>query len=173
GLVETPFIAMMDSDDWYTDEGLAVLMRHWNALPDCEQKIFASVEGRTILPDGNPVTSPFPSDIFDSDALSIRAVHGISGDTMGVHRTDVLTAYPFPEHEGYVTEALIWNRIAARYKTRFVNDVVALKESRRGGISDWPVAKAIAAASGFQQLNEALLGMPMRSPIKYPLRAYV
>jgi glycosyltransferase involved in cell wall biosynthesis len=172
-LVETRFTAMMDSDDWYTDDGLAVLMNHWASVPADERDEFASVEGRTMSPDGTPVTSRFPSDVFDSDTLTIRVIHDVSGDTMGIHRTEILAVHPFPDHEGYVTEGLVWNRIAARYKTRFVNEFVAYKEYQSGGISDWTAAKVISAAKGFQQANEELLSTPVRLPFKHRLKAYV
>lgn len=51
---------------------------------------------------------------------------------------DVLRNFPFPEGIGkFVTEAVVWNRIARHYKTRFVNEVFAYIEYQAGGLSDW------------------------------------
>lgn len=171
-IIETPFTAMMDSDAWYTDDGLSVLMRHWDAIPEHDRHRFASVEGAAVLPDGGRITTPFPGDVFDSDTFTVRVVHGVKGDTIGIHRSDVLAAHPFPEYEGFITEGLIWNRIASRYKTRFINDVVGYTEYQRGGLSDWEPSHLISAAKGFQQLNHELLTTPLPLPFKHRLKAY-
>jgi glycosyltransferase involved in cell wall biosynthesis len=170
--IATPYVAMMDSDDWYTDDGLEVLVRHWDAIPGAQRHEFASVEGTTVYPDGTPTMARFPSDVFDCDALTMTTRYGLRGDTMGMFRTDVLISYPFPEYEGYVIEGLVWNRIAARYRTRFVNEVVAFKEYQPDGLSDWTAAKVISAARGFRQFNEELLWSPIRLPMAQRLRAY-
>jgi glycosyltransferase involved in cell wall biosynthesis len=171
--VDTPFVAMIDSDDWYTADGLAVLMQEWDDIPAGDRDSFASVQGRTVSPDGTPTVPPFPCDLFDSDSLTAAAVHGVTGDTKGVHRTEILTAYPFPEHQGFVPEGLVWNRIAARYKTRFINKVVGYNDYQRGGLSDWTPAKVLAAAHGFQQVNQELLSTPVHLPVRHRFKAYV
>ena len=54
-----------------------------------------------------------------------------------MYRRDVLQSFPFPEGLGWhVSPDLVWNRIAARYSTRFVNRIWAYTDYRAGGLSD-------------------------------------
>ena len=48
----------------------------------------------------------------------------------------VLKEYPFPENLGrFVTEGLVWNRIAQKYLLRFVNEIWVYKEYQPDGLS--------------------------------------
>lgn len=129
--------ALIDSDDTYTPGALSEMVGVWDSIPAAARDGFANVEGLRTDFDGNPVGDRFPADVFDSDTFEIEALHGVRGDTVGMYRTDVLRRFPFPDDLGWhVTPSLIWNRIAARYRTRFVNRVWSLTGYAGGGLSD-------------------------------------
>jgi hypothetical protein len=48
----------------------------------------------------------------------------VQGEKWGFHRTDVLRQFPNPcfASETALPESLLWNRIALRYKTRYINE---------------------------------------------------
>jgi len=55
-----------------------------------------------------------------------------------MYKLDVLRLYPFPEgyDSCFVPESLIWNRIAQKYNTRYINDIVGFTEYQSSGLSN-------------------------------------
>lgn len=131
------FCAVMDSDDWYAPEALARMVACWESIPAERRDEFANVEGLCAGPDGELLGDRFPADVFDSDAFEIEFLHGVEGDKVGMYRRDVLAAFPFPEDLGWhVRPGLVWNRIAARFSSRYVNEVWGHKEYLAGGLTE-------------------------------------
>lgn len=56
---------------------------------------------------------------------------------MGMYRLEVLKEFPFPDDFNgfFVPESLVWNRIADKYKTRFMNTTIGFKEYLPGGLT--------------------------------------
>jgi glycosyltransferase involved in cell wall biosynthesis len=168
-LARGEYTAVVDSDDRLTPDAVEVLLDHWGGIPEDDRPRFSGVVGLCSYDDGRIVGDPYPIDPLDCDPAELTYVHRVSGDKLGLLRTEVLREYPFPFEEvrGYVTEALVWNRMALRYTERHVNDVVLLKEYREGGISDRALELLVAAAPATRQffLEEARLphAMPLRS----------
>jgi glycosyltransferase involved in cell wall biosynthesis len=131
------FCAIIDSDDWYGPNALRGMLSCWESIPAERRDEYADVEGLRVDPDGALVCDRYPSDVFDSNAFELIALHEVCGDKIGMFRRDVLLEFPFPEDIGWhVTPALVWNRIAARYSTRYVNEVWASTDYRAGGLTD-------------------------------------
>jgi glycosyltransferase involved in cell wall biosynthesis len=133
--VRTELVAMMDSDDWYRPDALQCLLRRWDEIQI--RGGFANIEGRCQLPDGTVLSPSLGVDVLDLDYYEATVQHGLHGDTCGIWRTDVLRAHPFPEDLGpFVSEGLVYNRVAATHRTRYCDDVVGIKEYLSGGLSD-------------------------------------
>lgn len=131
------FCAVIDSDDWYPPEGLERMLAAWESIPAERREGYADVEGLRVDPDGELVCDVYPEDVFDSNAFELIARHGVYGDKIGMYRRDVLARFPYPEDAGWhVTPQLVWNRIAAQYSTRYVNEVWAYTDYREGGLTD-------------------------------------
>jgi len=131
------FCAIIDSDDWYKPDALERMLAAWESIPAGRRDGFADVEGVRVDPDGALVCDTYPEDVFDSDAFELIALHGVYGDKIGMFRREVLARYPYPEDAGWhVTPQLVWNRIAASYGTRYVNEVWAYTDYRSGGLTD-------------------------------------
>lgn len=128
---------ILDSDDWLVPNALERILYHWHAIPRNQRDEFTGVAGLCAYPDGAIIGTPFPQDVLDANAITIRTIYRVEGDKFGMNRTDVLRQFPFPEDLGkFVTEALIWRRIALQYKIRYVNEVFAYKEYQEGGLTD-------------------------------------
>lgn len=114
----------IDSDDELLPDALERFKLHWNAIPDRERARFSAVTGLCVDRQGQVVGTRFPSDPTDSDPLEIRFRHRVRGEKCGFHRTEVLRANPFPEPQGqrFVTESIVWDKIARSYRTRYVNE---------------------------------------------------
>lgn len=130
------FCALMDSDDWYEANALERMVAAWEAIPAERRPRFSGVEGLCADQHGELVGSRLPHAWVDSDTFEIAALHEIGGDKIGMHRREILQRFPFPEELGWhVTPAVVWNRIAALYDTRFVDEVWAYKEYLATGLS--------------------------------------
>ncbi|MBC7320003.1 glycosyltransferase family 2 protein [bacterium] len=127
---------IIDSDDWLADNSLEDIWQVWNSIPE-EQKIyFAGVCGLCAYKDGRVVGTRYPFDSMDSDPIEIRTFYDVKGDKCEVFRTEVLREFPFPNNLGkFVTEGLIWNRIAQKYKMRYINKVWNYTEYLQDGLT--------------------------------------
>jgi glycosyltransferase involved in cell wall biosynthesis len=135
-LASGEYCALIDSDDWYLPEALERMVAAWESIPAARREGFADVEGLRVDTEGELVLERFPADVYDSDYFELRARRGLRGDTVGMFRREVLAAFPFPEDLGWhVTPAITWNRIAARYRTRYVNEVWAGTDYQPSGLS--------------------------------------
>jgi glycosyltransferase involved in cell wall biosynthesis len=135
-LANGKFFVILDSDDWLVPTALERLLYWWESIPLQLREKYTGVAGLCSHPSGEIVGSPFPAPVIDSNAIEIRTKYRVKGDKFGMNRTDVLKEFPFPENLGkFVTESLVWNRIARKYITRFVNEVFAYKEYQPEGLS--------------------------------------
>ncbi|WP_372728787.1 glycosyltransferase family 2 protein [Nocardioides sp.] len=124
----------LDSDDWLLPESLERFAHHWASVPD--QSRFAAVTGLCQTPEGEVLGSRFPQPVVDSNSLEIRYRHGVTGDKFGFTRTDVMRQFPFPEGEhDYVPEGIVWNAIAGRYLTRYVDEPLQVKDYQADGFT--------------------------------------
>jgi glycosyltransferase involved in cell wall biosynthesis len=118
----------LDSDDELLPHALERFKHHWDSIPERERAGFSAVTGLCVDGSGELVGTRFPNDPTDSDPLEIRFRYRVQGEKCGFHRTEVLRATPFPEPPGqrYVTESIVWARIAREYRTRYVNEPVRI-----------------------------------------------
>ncbi len=118
----------LDSDDSCVPEALERLKYHWDSIPEQEKEQFSAVTVLCVYQNGKLVGTKYPKDIFDSNPLAIRYKYKVKGDKWGFQCTDILRKYPFPENlmRTYVPENIIWNAIARKYKSRFVNEMLRI-----------------------------------------------
>lgn len=137
---------IVDSDDFLTDDAIAVISEQTEKVKDNPD--FCAVVCNKTYPDRKVVGTCNPYDVLDTDFLSYRTRYKIKGDRAEVFRISVMKEFPFPEFEGekFCTEALVWNRMAQKYKARYVNKDVYVCEYLPDGLS-------AAAASGTVHKN--------------------
>jgi glycosyltransferase involved in cell wall biosynthesis len=168
------FCALIDSDDWYLPGAVAGMIATWESIPPERRARFANVEGRRVDDAGVLLGDPFPQDVFDSDAFEIEALHGRMGDTVGMYRRDILAGFPYPETLGWhISPALVWNRIAARYSTRFVNEVWAYTDYQPTGLSGRETELRLRFAAAQLLYWREFAAMPRRMTPRNRLRANV
>ncbi|MBA3866215.1 MAG: glycosyltransferase [Solirubrobacterales bacterium] len=171
-LSKAQFCALMDSDDWYTPEALERMLFHWDSIPIESRDEFATVEGLCADPRGGVIGDRFPAQVFDSNTFETAFAEGITGDKIGMYRRDVLAEHPFPEDLGWhVTPALVWNRIAARWSSRSVNEVWAHKEYLSEGLSDRETELRLRFSRAQLIFWREFAAMPRRMPLRVRSRA--
>lgn len=117
----------LDSDDAMPPDALRKFHNAWFSIPEDQRDGFSGVAGLCVDEAGSVVGDTFPATPFDSDDLSLRFRFGVEGEKWAFHRRDILEHYPYPEFiPGFVVEGVVWNAIARKYRTRYVNEVVRI-----------------------------------------------
>lgn len=131
------FFLIVDSDDSCVDDALEKLIHYWDLIPAEQKSVFSGVMSNCANKQGILIGSNFPEDIFDASFIDTFYKIGIKGDKWGFFKTEVLRQFPFPiiENETFLTEALVWNRIALKFKTRFINESLLIVNYQRDGLS--------------------------------------
>ena len=117
----------LDSDDACVPNALERFREHWDSIAPERLSRFSGVTALCVDQHGHLVGSRFPSPVVDSNSLEIHYRYHVRGEKWGFVRTDVLRDFPFPDPGAfYVPESVVWTKIARRYVTRFVNDVLRI-----------------------------------------------
>jgi glycosyltransferase involved in cell wall biosynthesis len=165
--------ASLDSDDWYLPHTLERFLYHWDRIPLDAQPGFVGVCALCAYASGEVIGTRFPQDILDSDPIELRYRYKVGGDKNGILRTEVLRQFPFPENVGkFISESIVWNRIAKTYKTRFINEALTVAEYQPCGLSNSGRAIQIQNSRASLLCAKELIGLGNRLPIAPRVRAY-
>lgn len=127
---------IVDSDDHLINDAVEWIKK--NSQEIINDSRYAGLSGVRISINGNRIGGKFAPSIINCSALDIRNKFNIKGDLAEIYKTDVLRQYPFPvfENEKFVTEALIWNRIATDgYILKYTNKAIYKCEYRDDGLT--------------------------------------
>ncbi len=126
---------IVDSDDYLADNAVERVAYHYDAVRDDES--FAGVSGLRAHFSGERIGGECDFGVMDCTSMELRETHSIRGDMAEAYRTAILRAYPFPEYPGekFVSEAVVWNRIAERYKLRYFYEKICFCEYLEDGLS--------------------------------------
>jgi hypothetical protein len=110
-----------DSDDSCVPNALERFKFHWDSIPNKEE--YSTVSALCMDEGGNLIGTAYPKNVIDVDSFT-QQYRFRAAERWGINRTAVLRKYPFPEVPGerFVPEALVWNRLAMKYKARFINE---------------------------------------------------
>ncbi len=129
---------IVDSDDYLVDTALERIDAVEKTLTDEQRKTFAGVCAQKGYTEQISVGMTFHgSEYLDITSLDF-AKHSVTGDKAEVFYTALLKKYPFPEFEGerFLTEAIVWDRIAADgHQLRLFNDILYICEYLEDGLS--------------------------------------
>jgi glycosyltransferase involved in cell wall biosynthesis len=127
---------IVDSDDYLTDDAISTVAKYWGQIKDNPK--FAGIAGLRMHEDMQVIGGkPYFDEYVDATNLD-RGKHGLEGDKAEVYKTDVLKAFPFPEFEGeqFVTEAVVWNKIAyCGYEIRWFNKGIMICDYLGDGLT--------------------------------------
>lgn len=158
---------IVDSDDYLIKEAVDIILKDMKNLP---ADGFAGAGYNKIFTDNSLIGETFEGEFIDATALD-RPKYKINGDKAEVYFTNVLLKYPFPVFEGenYLTEAVVWNRIARDgYKLRWFNKEIYVCEYRQDGLS--MNASNINNFKGYTLFIQELIGFssyPLKEKIRW------
>ncbi|OPX47428.1 glycosyltransferase family 2 protein [Clostridium thermobutyricum] len=126
---------IVDSDDTLESNAISKIKKYVNSLPNV--KDFAGVSGLRKNKDGQIIGNILSKEYIDCTNIE-RAKYNLIGDKAEVYFTEILKKYKFPEFEGenFLTECIVWNKIAADgYKIRWFNEPIYICDYRDNGLS--------------------------------------
>ena len=129
------FILILDSDDFLTDDAILKANNYWDKYKD--NKTICGLSFLKKHNDGSLTGKSFEGNEIVSDHISFRYNNNLLGDMEEVYRTSILKRYPFPifDEERFLSEAIVWNKIAFDYKTVYINEAIYICEYLDDGLS--------------------------------------
>lgn len=127
---------IVDSDDYLTDNAVELVHEWWQGIKDKEE--YAGVSGLRGNESGGAIGGRPSMDPYIDATNMEREKYGLLGDKAEVYKTAVLRKYPFPEFPGenFLTEAVVWDRIAAGgFKLRWYNQIIYICDYRADGLT--------------------------------------
>lgn len=125
---------VIDSDDYLTDDALTKLNTWKHDLP---QNIrYCGISGNMGTDKNGCSNTLIPGMYYDGTLLD--RYHGIGGERVYAFYTDIHREYLYPvfDDEKFMTEAVVWNRMAHDgYQMRFYDDVICIYEYQEDGLT--------------------------------------
>ena len=170
---EGELFLILDSDDSLPERSLELIAKFYTQIKDDDS--FGGVCGYMAHHDGTIIGKGNEEDILDTNSIDLRHRYNVKGDMCEVFKTSVLREIPFPEIGGerFCPEALVWNRIAKKYRLRVFHDVVYYRDYLDGGLTDKIVnirmQSPIASMMCYQEMNELDISFlqKMKAAINY------
>lgn len=159
---------ILDSDDSLPDDAVSTLLSEFKKVSATAS--ICGICGLMAHRSGKLISGKYPEDGLIADSIELRYKYNIIGDLIEVFKTSVLKEFPFPEIGGerFCPEALVWNRIARKYKLYCFNKVVYLRDYLDGGLTSNIVKirmnSPISSATCYAELNR--LPIPFVSKVK-------
>lgn len=161
-------ILIVDSDDSLPKNSLSVINRYYLEIKDTP--LIGGVCGLMAHHDGTIIGERNALSPMDISSIEMRYKYGFTGDVCEVFKAEVLREFPFPEieNEKFCPEALVWNRIAQKYKLRFFDNVIYYRDYLEGGLTSKIVRirmnSPIASMMCYAELNQ--LDIPFKEKLK-------
>lgn len=124
---------IVDSDDFLTEDSVEKIAFYANSIKDND--CFCGVAGLRCYPDGKNIAVKKEFSVIDSDDIKISKY--LDGDRAQAYFTKCLKEFPFPEFENetFISESIVWYRMAQKYKVRFFFDAIYITEYLQDGLT--------------------------------------
>ena len=157
-LAEGELFFNVDSDDYLTDDALEKIAFWESSLP--KNGGFCAVSGNLGTARDSTPNLIFDTEYFDGTFLDRYGK--VTGERAIAFYTDIHRKYKYPVFEGerFMTEAVVWNRMAYDgFKVRFYNDIIWIYEYQEDGLTK--------AGSGVFLNNPMGYGLWLREKYKF------
>ena len=161
-------VLIVDSDDSLPINSLSIIYSHYLDIKD--NSSIGGVCGLMAHHDGTIIGERKICSSMNLSSIEMRYKYGFVGDVCEVFKTDVLREFPFPEieNEKFCPEALVWNRIATKYKLHYFNEVIYYRDYLDDGLTSKIVRirmnSPIASMICYAELNQ--LDIPFKDKFK-------
>ncbi len=150
------FLLIADSDDSFPTTSLSTFKKAWDTIPKKLRKDFSGVCGLCEDEYGKIIGNTFKKSPFDSCNLDIIYKYKIKGEKWAMVKTEIMKKYQFPKDKelNFVFESFIWNKIAKKFKTRYINKVVRTYYKSEVSLSNIGLEKKIPSRAIYSESLE-------------------
>jgi len=133
--VETELFFIVDSDDILTSDAIETILSDWKYKRDdglCGVSYLRGFDATTVIGDS------FLNDGERDTFISMRYNRGVGGDKAEVWVTRCLKefgGFPVFEGEKFISESVLWIKIARKYEMIHRNKILYITEYLKGGLS--------------------------------------
>lgn len=129
------YVLILDSDDIFLPNAISDVKKYWKEYKNNDNVGVLSF--LRVFPNNKKIGTPMKEDIVISDNIEYRYNKNVKGDMSESYRKEILLNNPFPiyENERFLSEAIIWNKIALDYKTVFINKAICMCDYLTDGLS--------------------------------------
>lgn len=126
------YILILDSDDYLTENAIELSLKY------IEKYKNENISGISFL---RKIENPIHKEkIFEEDIkkpIEFKYNNNFLSDMCEVYKKDILLEYPFPEfkNEKFLSEAIVWNKIALKYDMVFVPKEIYCTKYLSDGLS--------------------------------------
>lgn len=128
-LVKTPYMLDVDDDDELREDCIEVLLKEWKKIEEEGKTEIGVICGRIVYEDRQQVDYFNGRPFFDTDFIEIEWTNNQPCDNLISRRQDVIKNVDIFNLEGewlaeqvaLVREFVLWNRVARKYKSRYIN----------------------------------------------------
>lgn len=130
-LARGEYFICVDSDDWLAENAVAEIL---GCVQDRKPR-FALAYKQEI--NGKLLSSEFPKGVVQIDLLKLNEEYHCGGEFSMIFRTDFARQFPFPVFEGesFITEAVIYDRMAMTENVYLLPRVMTVCEYQENGLS--------------------------------------
>ena len=159
---------IVDSDDSLPSEAIETIANYWQQVK--EDPSFGGVAGYMAHHDGELIGKGSNADVLDCNSIELRYKYHVLGDMAEVFRTTVLREIPFLEIDGerFCPEALVWNRIAQKYRVRVFHKRIYYRDYLNDGLTAKIVRirmeSPVASVTHYTELNS--YDIPFKDKVK-------
>jgi glycosyltransferase involved in cell wall biosynthesis len=163
------WVYIVDSDDYLPVGALAAIAQ---AIPMAAAHVgCCGIIGLRGDTKGGCIGSRLPAEPRFQTIIEISFRRGVTGDKALVFRSDCLSRFPFPEFEGerFLTEAVVWHRMADEGLSLLVVDEILYEcEYQEAGLSDRSLELRVKNPQGnlLYYEEQLALGMPLFQRIR-------
>lgn len=176
--IKGDYVIIVDSDDSLENNSLETINKYIEKYKD-NQKI-ASFSFYRRYDNKDVISSTFDKEII-SNNIEFRYNQNRPFDMAEVYKTKVLKQYKFPEieNEKFLSEAIVWNRIALNYDTVYIPKSIYICYYQEEGLSNnyWKLVynNPLGAAlnSNFMTRKEFKLKKRIEESAKYVGYSYI
>lgn len=133
--IKSKYTLILDSDDELLPDCVELVHQKWKAYENDSQ--IACLSFLKTFPNQEIIGKKYEESEVRSNHIDFRYNRNLLGDMCEVFKTDVLKKYPFPTfpNERFLSEAIVWNRIALDYDTIYINKPIYVADYLEDGLS--------------------------------------
>lgn len=129
-------LIILDSDDILTNDAVETI-KAYEKIYKNNNKI-CGFSFLKLFPSGKKIGTEYKEKVVIDNYINFRHNKNINGDMAEVFWTNILKNYEFPtfKNERFLSEAIVWNKIALKYDTVYINKGIYIADYIEDGLSN-------------------------------------